>query len=830
MMQASSESIRGRHFHYVWATVLYAIVMGIITFPLVTQIGTHIAGASYADSMEYLRLGWWTKYALQNGLNPFYQSLLTYPTGFVSSTQLSQPLIYWPFALFNFVTSPVASFNLWFLAIQIGNGLAAYWLCRRVILDQTRGLRPTIGRGVLFSASWIGGLIFMISPAMQGHSVTGHINPISNYALPIFVWAVYRILFTPDAPRLWRTAIIGGIAAAVFVLGNFTGAIYSMLPINLIAVLIIVIRLARGSYIRRTFTRTIGAFAVLGIVWAAVAAPFYAMLVQEALFPNPRSVTLDTGAVAFSTDAGAFAAFSPFTPYGAVLTNSFSRDSIGTNSTEGSAYLGLIAVMIAAFGLLTHYRHGRFWLLIVLVCAVFSLGPLLKWRNQGAQIRPVPNEPGYATYIPMPWAAFQSLPLIRVTRTPGRFNLTTMLGLGVLTALGLSALLSRLRFSSRLILPLLFSIGIILEYQLFYPFPTVPGALPRTFYDLRDRTDVRAVIDLPFLYTTVQKTSMYQQTAHEKPILGGYVSRRTDISIAKQRTLDAMAGTGDFNILLSEPPLSREETARYLIKSSGADVLVGHPGTDRGFMDQVFGAPLYADPGRAIYNVPTPTATPDRLVISTQDRQKLALYAYPGDSVVWLTVQSGGDQLVKQDGLITRRLPAGKNRIAVAFTNGYAYLEGMDSAISLNPADNNASDGDVQFSASAIVDPVKFGDLLTLTAAHLDSSDPARGLLVDTAWTINQRLVGDYRIFIHVVGSDNQIAAQQDVTPGGTVETYTEWRPDQRWNETIGIDIQTLTPGTYQVFIGMYRLPELINLPISEQEEARLSIGTITIP
>src|SRR5581483_7343468 len=64
-----------------------------------------------SDTVEHLRMIWWTKYALQHGLNPFYQSLFGYPDGFFSSVQWAQPLVYWPPALLSFVFNPTASFN-----------------------------------------------------------------------------------------------------------------------------------------------------------------------------------------------------------------------------------------------------------------------------------------------------------------------------------------------------------------------------------------------------------------------------------------------------------------------------------------------------------------------------------------------------------------------------------------------------------------------------------------------------------------------------------------------------------------------------------------------
>src|SRR5262249_35705529 len=148
------------------------------------------------------------------------------------------------------------------------------------------------------------------------------------------------------------------------------------------------------------------------------------------------------------------------------------------------------------------------WLAIALGCMVFSLGPLLKWNDQ-----PVTYTIGdVQSHIPLPWALFQSLPGIIVTRTPGRFNFVTGLAVGVLAAMGLDVVLRRLENlphppspspnserGSRLeklwvIQPyiratagIILSIVILLEYQLFAPFLTVPAALPDYFSQLAKR-------------------------------------------------------------------------------------------------------------------------------------------------------------------------------------------------------------------------------------------------------------------------------------------------------------------------------------------------------
>jgi hypothetical protein len=154
--------------------VCYTAAAVFITWPLATQLSTHVGGGGFGDSFEYVRLGWWGAYALQNGLDPFFQSLFGYPEGIFSAAQAAQPLIYWPITLLNYPFGPVAAFNIWLMLSVILTGLTAYWLCRAVLADIPLPVAPERGRT---PAALIGGLIVMAFPAVQGHLVSGHINP-----------------------------------------------------------------------------------------------------------------------------------------------------------------------------------------------------------------------------------------------------------------------------------------------------------------------------------------------------------------------------------------------------------------------------------------------------------------------------------------------------------------------------------------------------------------------------------------------------------------------------------------------------------------------------
>lgn len=588
------QAFRVRFAQHGWRLIglpllTYTLVMLMVTWPLALHLSEYVAGAGYSDSYEYVRLGWWARYALQNGFNPFYQSLLGYPAGFFSATQWMQPLIYWPIGLLAFIVSPAAAFNLWLLLELILSGLTAYWLCLSVTQHQTQQRYPV--------AALVGGLIFMISPAMQGHLVIGQINPLANYALPLVVLSLYRICLKHGGAR---TALAGALACWLLALGNFTAPVYALLPIVLFGGLYLL-------FFQRDALSQLGVWRHLLILFGVAGlliVPFYVPLLLEAASPNRPAYLQDAGSVSYSAEPLSFIAFSPFTLWGRALAPGFSRVILGdNNATENAGYLGLTAVALALLGFWRSKRQSGLWLAILIGCLVFSLGPLLKWLAQPIDY----TLGGYKGNVFLPWALFQNLPIINITRTPARFNITAGLALGVLAALGLTALLRHVKpqnWQRRVNIALVIGAFIVFEYQMFFPFPGMSAALPAYFDQLAARSDIRAVLDVPLDDTSAQKLAMYQQTIHHKALIAGYVSRHTSVDPVKLAALESAA----FGAAAFAGRDDRGAAARTLLKQQGVDVLIYHwamldrEATLR-WAIPAFGAPVFEDAERTVFEI-----------------------------------------------------------------------------------------------------------------------------------------------------------------------------------------------------------------------------------
>lgn len=567
--------------------VVYLAVAVLMTWPLAARLTTHVAGFGFGDGYEVIRQVWWAREQIAAGRNPFDQPLLVYPDGFTSWLQWTQPLQYLPAALLAFLVSPLAAFNLVLLLTLALNGLGGYAL----------GMTLTGSRG----AALLGGLALMAFPAVQGHLSVGHLGNLILFPAALAARSLWRVLAQGAG---WRESVRGGVWLALTALGHVTQVSFVVFPLAvflplgaLIAARHAVIR--RGAPLRdQPWARALALLALGG----ALIAPFFAPLLTRAGRAELTSVE-EGGRVTYSTDLLAFASPSPFGPLDdAGLVPEYSRRVLGTNSAEGSAYLGAIPLALAALAL-ARRRDARAWVVLALGAMILSLGPLLKWQDEPLTLA----VEDYATHIPLPWALLGELPVFDATRTPGRFNLATGLALSALVSVGAGIALDRVRRSGARA-ALLIALGglILLEYQLFWPFPTDDARQPDYFRALAQAGDVRAVLNVPADDLLVAKIGLYQQTIHGKPLIAGHTLRRTPQNPAVLALLDRAALDGP----AADWAGLRAGQVPALLSAAGADRVIVHkthlaaPDSALDWLSRALGPPEYEDERITAFAVP----------------------------------------------------------------------------------------------------------------------------------------------------------------------------------------------------------------------------------
>ena len=745
----------------------FLLVAVLITWPLLSQLGTHLVGFEYGDSTEMARHIWWYNHALRSGQPIFWQSSLGYPDGIDGSLLWADPLQFFPAWLLAFALPVVAAANLTILLTMALNGWAMYALARHLFEGHQ-------------APALLAGLVFMAAPTFQGHLGGGHAGLMVMWPVPLLIDALLHLRQIPK--RRWF--VLAVIFFALSPGGHGIQSIYVLMPLMAI---IILMRLWQRDWtgLRQTFlVAFFGSLILLvflvPLAWSAVTTPVY------------RD---EGGFVRYSADLLSIVTPSFFHPLYSHLD--YPARVLGVNLEEGSSYIGIVAGLLALLAVF-RVKQARWWLILALVAWLLSLGPLLKVFDAPLILR----TDGYETYLTLPWAFVQNLPLFSLARTPGRFNFTLALAVGLLAGFGADWLVSRIPVRLRRVLPLMLMALILLDYQWYWPFPTFSAEIPAAVYALAERADVRAVLDLPWENPVAAKQALYLQTAHQKPLVGGHTTRSTPVSPAKltllERTLDPA-----------------------MLKFTGADIVIWHkPYASKELLTLArsqLGAPLYEDSAFAIFETPSAGSAPAfSALVSDQTRIETSAESYVyAPERGWVTFSgtlSADDRdvaLYLDQELIHRWNVDGEQAFAVPVPVEAEHFHSITLAVdppcpasygpTLTCRAVKLSDVLLDDYAPASLETVAFDRGLELLGSRLQVQD--HHLEAGLWWAFAApRQETDIR-FVHVIDSEGNMVAQDDQPLG-------QQAAGAHWAEQVSIDLaDDLPAGDYRVLRGLVQLP-----------------------
>lgn len=781
----------------------YLALAALITYPLVLDLSGALIGHETGDAYEMAHHIWWFRHALQTGEPLFYQTLMAYPDGLQGISLWANPLQFFPAWALAFVMPVPAAYNLTILLTMALNGWAMAFLVGWLLRDEPPRVRD--------AGAWLAGVAFMAHPVFQGHLFGGHAGLLVMWPVPLLIWALARLLESPSRGRFAAAVAFYLLSPA----GHSLQVIYVLLPIMGMWTL--------GRALARDW-RAVGWLVAVGAVGTGLLALFLLPVAADTFADD--TYTGDAGYVAFSTDL-----LGLVTPsFGHVVFSGleYPRRVLGVNLIEGYTYLGIVAGGLAGLALARRWRASRGWLALGALAWALALGPLLKLNDQPLTL----SLDGYASYITLPWAWVYTLPGFSLARTPGRFTFALAVALAVLVGYGVAALWRARLFDH---LPMLARRGalvglaalMLFEYQAFFPFPTVTADVPPAIADLRDRDDVRAVMDMPWGNLLAAKDALYLKTWHHKPQIAGQVTRRTPVSPAKLTVLEQTLDPA-------------------LLRTAGVDVVILHrrwasPGLARR-LRQALGAPYYQDDRFALFNVPPTDAPPDTLRVVSGEGDPAPLYFHyhhdhhhgtptPTDSVgvpAWALASGSLELRPRQqawlmlDGVPLRRL-AGDGRVSVDVplpltAPGYHTLaltldppcpRPISPALTCPTPDLSGVQlaplaGDPLLSA-----PVRLADGIRLMGAVRLADDPAApGTLSLALWWHfdTPRDPADVRFIAgvdpsgaRVIGDDTPISA-----PAGT-----------GFSERVTLRLPADTdPAALRLYVGWYRYPDLTRYPV----------------
>jgi len=557
----------------------YVSVALLFAWPLPLHLGSALFGTPGGDTGVYVWNLWVFRHEIvEHGRFPFF----TYEI--LSATAPAVPL-----TLHNYTTASnvlafpllplfgiVATFNLLTLASSV---LSAYVMFLF--------LRARVGDG---AGAWIGGLLFGFSPFMMARQMA-HVSLVQAAALPAFALVLYR--FRVDAPTIRRSVAAGALVAWAFLsdpyyavycvlmalfllvwealvvegrtspaplplraaldmaIMGFAGLVVAILlrgggrfdffglrvsmthlytPVLMLTMLVgvrawIAIRPRLGWRIQ-PLKRFIGATVVGGITCVVLLSPVLSAMGSHFRDDRWISPRIFWRSSAPGVDVLAFLVPNPIgTLFGWVASGWLTRMPDGLH--ENVAAIPWTATFAVAVALLyAGLRIPAYWTAFTATMAWLALGPFV-------------NIAGWNTHIPTPWALVRYLPVIGAARAPTRLTILVMLGVSVLLAFAVRALRAR---SARPWVPACLVGGLLLVELAPMPREMHFVRVPRFFSTIAaDPREVK-VLHLPFgLRDGLSSTgdfsahAQFLQTFHEKPILGGYLSRLPSDGVARYR-------------------------------------------------------------------------------------------------------------------------------------------------------------------------------------------------------------------------------------------------------------------------------------------------------
>jgi hypothetical protein len=159
-----------------------------------------------------------------------------------------------------------------------------------------------------------------------------------------------------------------------------------------------------------------------------------------------------------------------------------------------------------------------FWVAFTGIFAALSLGPFVHLA-------------GANTYVIGPWALLRYVPVVGMARSPSRFAIVAATGLSLLCAFALAALLRRFPAHRASIAGL---VAFLLAAEMIpAPRPLYSAAVPDVYRLLAaNADDCGRLLELPggirdgtSSFGNFNGSTLYFQTAHQRPLIGGALSR-----------------------------------------------------------------------------------------------------------------------------------------------------------------------------------------------------------------------------------------------------------------------------------------------------------------
>jgi hypothetical protein len=587
----------------------YAVVAIAFAWPLPLHLSTHLTGDPAGDTGVYV----WNQWVFQHEL--IDRRSLPYFTDTIFASGRQANLSLHNYTTFqNVLAIPlirlfgvVPAFNVVHLLMLVLTAYTTFLLAKRVT-----------GRA---AEAWVAGLLFAWSPLMIARGL-GHYSLIAAAPLAVFFllllraddqrkqsgavsmrlaaglgatvawasstdvyYAVYCLLIAAAfvigrAITFERTACravgarwaldvlllsVAGIVAAIVISGGwsftFLGAPVRVRSLYTPMLVLTGLAVIRGAWMYRASLGPVSPrdvwqlarhASVAGLVAAVLMSPVLYAVTERILDGRFESPAVHWRSSHPGTDLLAFVVPNPNHPF---VPSAFAAwlTSRPNGYAENVASLPLVALMVLLLAWRKGWRAPRLWVGMTAIFGLMALGPFVQVA-------------GVNTHLLGPWALLRYAPIIGLARSPTRFTVIMTLAFAVLLASALAWLGRAYPHHRRRIL----TIAIVaLTFELLpSPRPLFSAAVPSIYRHVAAAPGDVRILELPFGLRdgassagNATARSQYFQTAHGKPIQGGYLSRvskRRISEVRQNKVLDAL-------ITLSEGRTLEADQARTLL-------------------------------------------------------------------------------------------------------------------------------------------------------------------------------------------------------------------------------------------------------------------------
>lgn len=519
-IEESSGFMKKDGVRYLRALVIFIILSAILTYPLAFTSTSKLPGSE--DIYQAVWYFWETGQAVHKFINDGSLSSLEftdtifYPTG--------TPII--PFSMaYNQILAillvpligAVLTLNFLYFSSFVLSGFGAYLLVRHITNDEP--------------ASIISGIIYTFAPYHFEHAFVGHIGSVTMQWIPFCALFLLKMAET-------KKPVDAVLAAVFFILVAASDMQYMVFMGTFIMLFFSYQFISGGLKIQKRDILTILVFLAVSLV---ILIPLNASSITTALSGDNFLKPGQSEAAGGSVDIFNFILPSVHHPvFGSwIQENYFDKINATRITWERVAFIGYTVLFLIVFESIRERSKALlFWQISAIFFALMSLGPILHIFGQTIFF-------GYE--IPMPFKILSHIiPGLDNSRTPGRFEVLTLLSITVIAGQAITRIRKDIRSlhidtksvqKLQTVIPLVIMTLIIFEY-LSIPFVTSDPSMPEFYCSLAKEPGDFAILEIPATYNYSSGImAEYYQTIHNKKLVGGQLSRIPDSSRAFEKSM-----------------------------------------------------------------------------------------------------------------------------------------------------------------------------------------------------------------------------------------------------------------------------------------------------